>query len=42
VLAGAVIGVMMAVFLPERLEAEDDAGAAIDSTLGPDAVSRID
>jgi AcrR family transcriptional regulator len=42
VLAGAVIGVMMAVFLPERLEAEDDADAAIDSTLGPDAVSRID
>jgi AcrR family transcriptional regulator len=42
VLAGAVVGVMMAVFLPEKLEAGDDADAAIDSTLSPDAVSRID
>jgi AcrR family transcriptional regulator len=40
VLAGAVIGVMMAVFLPEHLEPEDAVKAG--SYLGPDSVTRID
>ena len=39
VLAGAVVGVMMAVFLPEHFEADQEAAAA---WLGPDSVSRID
>jgi AcrR family transcriptional regulator len=39
VLAGAVVGVMMAVFLPEHFEADEEAAAA---WLGPDSVSRID
>jgi AcrR family transcriptional regulator len=41
VLAGAVVGVMMSVFMPEHLaeEAGSDAGAGY---LGPDSVSRID
>jgi AcrR family transcriptional regulator len=41
VLAGAVIGVMMSVFLPE--ETESDAGAESGHDLvGPDSVARID
>jgi len=40
VLAGAVVGVMMAVFLPEHLEPEDAAKAG--SYLGPDSATRID
>jgi AcrR family transcriptional regulator len=41
VLAGAVMGVMMSVFLPEHLAA--DAGAElVDTSFGPDSVSRID
>ena len=42
VLAGAVIGVMMSVFLPEHLIPEPGAEAAADHWLGPDSVSRID
>jgi hypothetical protein len=41
VIAGAVIGVMMSVFLPEELEGElgPDDGAPL---FGPEAVGRID
>jgi AcrR family transcriptional regulator len=39
VLAGAVVGVMMAVFLPEQFETDDIAPG---TWLGPDAVTRID
>ena len=39
VLAGAVVGVMIAVFLPEHLQPEDAVGA---DYLGPDSVSQID
>jgi AcrR family transcriptional regulator len=44
VLAGAVIGVMMAVFLPDKLEVktEADAEAVTGTWLGPDSVARID
>jgi hypothetical protein len=44
VLAGAVIGVMMAVFLPDKLEVETeaDAEAVTETWLGPDSVARID
>ena len=44
VLAGAVIGVMISVFLPEHFEAETDAGAELmaHSSLGPDTLTRID
>jgi AcrR family transcriptional regulator len=44
VLAGAVVGVMMAVFLPSKLDpaTEAEAEAVVHSALGPDAVSRID
>ena len=44
VLAGAVIGVMISVFLPEHLAAETDAGAELmaHSSLGPDTLARID
>jgi AcrR family transcriptional regulator len=44
VLAGAVIGVMMSIFLPEHFEPETDAGAELmaHSGMGPDAVTRID
>lgn len=42
VLAGAVIGVIMAVFLPQTLESEDDAEMMIDSSMGRDSVARID
>jgi AcrR family transcriptional regulator len=42
VLAGAVVGTMMAVFLPERI-GEGDAGVDMDaSRVGPDSVERID
>ena len=40
VLAGAVVGVMMAVFLPEHLEPE--AGGEAGKHLGPESVTRID
>jgi AcrR family transcriptional regulator len=41
VLAGAIIGVMMSVFLPEHLQAE--AGADLDThSFGPESVPRID
>jgi AcrR family transcriptional regulator len=40
VLAGAVVGVMMAVFLPEHLEPED--AIELGSHLGPNSVARID
>ena len=44
VLAGAVIGVMISVFLPEHLAAETDAGAELmaHSSLGPDTLAHID
>ena len=44
VFAGAVVGVMMSVFLPDKLDADSEAQAeAIAGTsLGPDAVTRID
>ena len=42
VLAGAVIGVMMSVFLPEHLAAEAGAESVSDATFGPDSVTRID
>ena len=42
VLAGAVMGVMMTVFLPEHLAAEADADLVSDSMFGPDTVVRID
>jgi MftR C-terminal domain len=44
VLAGAVIGVMMSVFIPDHFAPETDVGAELlaHSGLGPDAVTRID
>jgi hypothetical protein len=42
VLAGAVMGVMMSVFLPEHLAADAGAELVTDDILGPDSVSRID
>jgi AcrR family transcriptional regulator len=44
VLAGAVVGVMMSVFLPEKLEAETEAEAeaVAGAWLEPDAVTRVD
>jgi AcrR family transcriptional regulator len=44
VLAGAVIGVMMSVFLPESLGggADADADAEVESWLSADSVARID
>jgi AcrR family transcriptional regulator len=42
VLAGAVMGVMMSVFLPEHLAADAGAEFADDTVFGPDSVSRID
>jgi len=42
VLAGAVMGVMISVFLPEHLAAEDGAGLVDTSLFGPDTVTRID
>jgi AcrR family transcriptional regulator len=44
VLAGAVVGVMMAVILPDKLdpETEAEAEAVAISTLGPDSVYRVD
>jgi AcrR family transcriptional regulator len=43
-LAGAVIGVMMAVVLPDKLEAETEAEAeaVAHDTIGPDTVPRVD
>jgi hypothetical protein len=41
VLAGAIIGVMMSVFLPEHLQQE--AGVEFDpSSFGPESVGRVD
>ena len=42
VLAGAVIGVMMSVFLPEHLAADAGAEIVSDTMFGPDSVARID
>jgi AcrR family transcriptional regulator len=42
VLAGAVIGVMMSVFLPEHLAAAAGAEIVSDAVFGPDSVGRID
>jgi len=41
VLAGAVIGVMMSVFLPDQIEADAGAEPGHDM-IGPDSVARID
>jgi len=42
VLAGAVIGVMMSVFLPEHLAAEAGAELVEHSKFGPESVTRLD
>lgn len=42
VLAGAVMGVMMSVFLPEHLAAGAGADFAADAFLGPASVGRLD
>ena len=42
VLAGAVIGVMMSVFLPEHLAVDTGAEIVSDAVFGPDSVGRID
>jgi hypothetical protein len=42
VLAGAVMGVMMSVFLPEHLAAEAGAELVDDSVFGPETVARLD
>jgi AcrR family transcriptional regulator len=42
VLAGAVIGVMMSVFLPEHLAADAGAELVSDAVFGPHSVARID
>jgi AcrR family transcriptional regulator len=42
VLAGAVIGVMMAVFLPEHMAVEAGADIVDDAVFGPDSASRLD
>ena len=44
VLAGAVVGVMMAVFLPDKLDAETEAEAEAlaEALTGPESVDRID
>jgi AcrR family transcriptional regulator len=42
VLAGAIIGVMMTTFLPEKLATETDPGAVDYHWMGPDSVNRID
>jgi AcrR family transcriptional regulator len=42
VLAGAVVGVMMSILLPEHFEDEAAAEIVADSWLGPRSVSRID
>ena len=41
-LAGAVIGVMMSVFLPEHMAAEAGAEIVSDAMFGPDSASRLD
>ena len=42
VLAGAVIGVMMSVFLPEHMAVEAGADIVDDAVFGPDSASRLD
>ncbi|MGH3279686.1 MAG: TetR family transcriptional regulator [Trebonia sp.] len=42
VLAGAVMGVMMSVFLPEHMAADVGAELVDDALFGPDSVSRVD
>jgi AcrR family transcriptional regulator len=44
VLAGAVVGVLMSVFLPTQMEAatDEEAEAIAGAWLGPDSVARID
>jgi hypothetical protein len=44
VLAGAVIGVMMSVYMPDNLDpaTEAEAEALAGAFMGPDSVSRID
>ena len=42
VLAGAVMGVMMTVFLPEHLAAEAGAEIVTDSLFGPESAQRLD
>ena len=42
VMAGAVVGTMMAVFLPEKLAVVDPAADIDPSYVGPESVTRID
>ena len=42
VLAGAVIGVMMSVFLPEHMAVEAGAEIVSDAVFGPDSASLLD
>jgi AcrR family transcriptional regulator len=42
VVAGAVIGVMMSVFLPRHFESDADVADEVGSFLGPDSASRLD
>ena len=42
VVAGAVIGVMMSVFLPEHFESDADVADEVGAFLGPASVSRLD
>jgi AcrR family transcriptional regulator len=42
VLAGAVMGVMMSVFLPQQLAAEADVELVDDALFGPDTLTRLD
>jgi AcrR family transcriptional regulator len=42
VLAGAVMGVMMSVFLPEHLAADAGSELMTDTVFGPESVARLD
>jgi AcrR family transcriptional regulator len=42
VMAGAIVGAMMAVFLPEKLAADDPTASIDTSSVGPESVNRID
>ena len=44
VIAGAIIGVMMSIFIADKMDAgsEAEANAIVDQMMGPDSVSRID
>jgi AcrR family transcriptional regulator len=42
VFAGAVVGVMMALVLPEHLDQDTDVAAVHESLLGPETITRVD